>query len=149
VVGFVLLGFGYLHFDKTYYAEYPQSLGGAELSTSFSHQKEDFEREHANERDRDPLAYKALVKHFVQNFEGDLFPSRLPFWASFGTDWLDMRPAWTCLIGIILAISLNKLTSYYTHTQYSPVKSLAKSCQTGHATNIIQGFAVGYESAVV
>ena len=28
------------------------------------------------------------------------------------------------------------------------MKSLAKSCQTGHATNIIQGFAVGYESTV-
>ena len=53
------------------------------------------------------------------------------------------------MIGIILAITLNKVTSYYTHTQYEPVKSLAKACQTGHATNIIQGFAVGYESAVV
>ena len=58
-------------------------------------------------------------------------------------------PAWTCMIGIVLAITLNKVTSYYTHTQYEPVKSLAKACQTGHATNIIQGFAVGYESAVV
>jgi K(+)-stimulated pyrophosphate-energized sodium pump len=28
------------------------------------------------------------------------------------------------------------------------VKGLAKACQTGHATNIIQGFAVGYESTV-
>ena len=73
----------------------------------------------------------------------------LPIWASFGMTGLDMRPAWTCLIGIVLAITLNKVTSYYTHTQYNPVKSLAKACQTGHATNIIQGFAVGYESAVV
>ncbi len=58
-----------------------------------------------------------------------------------------MRPAWTCLIGIILAVLLNKCTEYYTGTEYEPVKSMAKSCQTGHATNIIQGFAVGYESS--
>ncbi len=61
----------------------------------------------------------------------------------------DIRPILTCFIGIVLAIMLNKLTSYYTHTSFEPVKSLAKSCQTGHATNIIQGFAVGYESAVM
>ena len=35
VVGFVLLGLGYLHFDKNYYAEYPQALGGAPLSVAF------------------------------------------------------------------------------------------------------------------
>src|SRR5581483_11265513 len=56
--------------------------------------------------------------------------------------------AWTCLIGIILAIALNKCTEYWTGTEYQPVKSLAKSCRTGHATNIIQGIAVGYESTV-
>ena len=61
----------------------------------------------------------------------------------------DIRPVMTCFIGIVLAISLNKLTSYYTHTSFAPVKSLARSCQTGHATNIIQGIAVGYESAVM
>jgi K(+)-stimulated pyrophosphate-energized sodium pump len=43
---------------------------------------------------------------------------------------------------------LNKCTEYYTGTEYEPVKSLAKNCSTGHATNIIQGFAVGYESTV-
>src|SRR5207253_1316897 len=61
---------------------------------------------------------------------------------------LDMRPAWTCLIGIILAIALMRCTAYWTDTKYEPVKSLAKSCRTGHATNIIQGIAVGYESTV-
>ena len=75
-------------------------------------------------------------------------PTLLPAWANFGISGLDMRPALTCLIGVFLAIALNKVTSYYTHTSHSPVKTLARSCQTGHATNIIQGFAVGYESTV-
>jgi len=72
----------------------------------------------------------------------------LPYWCTFGIAGLDMRAAWTCLIGIILAVALNKCTEYFTGTEYSPVKSLAMSCETGHATNIIQGFAVGYESTV-
>ncbi len=72
----------------------------------------------------------------------------LPPWANFGQPGLDMRPAWTCFIGIILCVVLNKVTEYFTGTEYSPVKGIKTSTETGHGTTIIEGFAVGYESAV-
>jgi K(+)-stimulated pyrophosphate-energized sodium pump len=92
----------------------------------------------------------AYIAHYPQaagGFPGGL-PSRLPFFASLGISGLDLRPAWTCLIGVVLAILLNKQTSYFTHTSGSPVKGLVRACLSGHATNIIEGIAVGYESAV-
>jgi K(+)-stimulated pyrophosphate-energized sodium pump len=72
----------------------------------------------------------------------------LPAWANFGQEGLDMRPAWTCLIGIILCVVLNRVTEYFTGTEYSPVRGIKTSTETGHGTTIIEGFAVGYESAV-
>ncbi len=74
--------------------------------------------------------------------------STLPFYFNFGIEGLDMRPAYTCFIGILLCIGLNRVTEYFTGTEYSPVRGIKKSCTTGHATTIIEGFAVGYESAV-
>ncbi|HVL13989.1 MAG TPA: sodium/proton-translocating pyrophosphatase, partial [Gemmata sp.] len=61
---------------------------------------------------------------------------------------LNFRVALCCLIGIILAVLLNKCTEYWTSTEYSPVKEVVKSSRTGHATNIISGLALGYESSV-
>ncbi len=67
---------------------------------------------------------------------------------TLGVPGLDMRAAWTCLVGIVLAVAINRVTEYFTSTHFSPVKGLVKSCGTGHATNIIEGLAVGLESSV-
>lgn len=72
----------------------------------------------------------------------------LPWWANFGQIGLDMRPAWTCFIGILLCIALNRVTEYFTGTEYEPTRGINKSTETGHGTTIIEGIAVGYESAV-
>jgi len=53
-----------------------------------------------------------------------------------------------CLLGILLAVALNKCTEYWTSTEYSPVREVVKSSYTGHATNIIAGMALGLESSV-
>ncbi|VTU02155.1 potassium transporter : K(+)-insensitive pyrophosphate-energized proton pump OS=Singulisphaera acidiphila (strain ATCC BAA-1392 / DSM 18658 / VKM B-2454 / MOB10) GN=hppA PE=3 SV=1: H_PPase: H_PPase [Gemmataceae bacterium] len=61
---------------------------------------------------------------------------------------LNMRVAFCCLIGIVLAVLLNKCTEYWTSTEYSPVQEVVKASRTGHATNIISGLALGLESSV-
>jgi K(+)-stimulated pyrophosphate-energized sodium pump len=64
------------------------------------------------------------------------------------TPGINMSVAWCCLIGILLAVALNKCTEYWTSTEYSPVQEVVKSSRTGHATNIISGLALGLESSV-
>jgi K(+)-stimulated pyrophosphate-energized sodium pump len=91
------------------------------------------------------LRFDASIVNSAETWENI---RNLPTWLSFGVQGLDMRPAFTCLIGVILCVCLNRITEYFTGTEYSPVKGLKQNCSTGHATNIIEGFAVGYESAV-
>ncbi len=60
----------------------------------------------------------------------------------------DLRFFWATTVGVVLAIAINYLTDYYTGTDKSPVKEIAKSSKTGSATLILTGIGVGYESAV-
>jgi len=53
------------------------------------------------------------------------------------------------LSGLVSGLAVGLLTGYYTSEKYAPVQEVAKSCETGVATNIIYGLALGYKSTVL
>jgi K(+)-stimulated pyrophosphate-energized sodium pump len=70
------------------------------------------------------------------------------FMVNEATGVVDWRPFFATLSGVVLAIVLDKLTEYFTSTHYSPVKETSRASQTGSATNILSGLALGMESSV-
>ena len=50
------------------------------------------------------------------------------------------------VVGLVAGIVIGQITEYYTSSDYQPVKGIAASSQTGAATTIISGLAVGMYS---
>jgi len=58
--------------------------------------------------------------------------------------------AWICTVcGLVSGLTIGIFTEYYTSHSYGPVREVARSCETGAATNIIYGLALGHWSTVI
>jgi len=84
-----------------------------------------------------------IVMYF---FTGALIPETFEL---NGEQYSNMGVYGCFLAGLISGLAVGLLTGYYTSEKYGPVQELAKSCETGVATNIIYGLALGYKSTLL
>jgi K(+)-stimulated pyrophosphate-energized sodium pump len=92
------------------------------------------------------LAVPAIYAAFWYALGGDL---NQPITTTAGLSFPAMHLVWASFIGLAVTALIVWITEYYTGTNYRPVQSIARSSQTGHGTNIIQGLAISLESTAL
>jgi K(+)-stimulated pyrophosphate-energized sodium pump len=95
-------------------------------------------------RKSEVYAEKAMFLSYEASSAFTIILSMLLSWYYVG----DLRFGILIAVGVMLAVSFNPITSYFTSLKKPPVQEIVESAETGHATFILSGLVAGYESAV-
>lgn len=61
----------------------------------------------------------------------------------------NMKAAIAVIAGLVVGVIIGNVTEYYTSADYNPVKKIGAQSETGPATTIISGIAVGMQSTAI